>query len=244
MEPHELINWNRRGLIPGPKESESSFLARCSHSKSITSQTLFDISPDWVHIQYSKQGLRFWEGGCTWIEENQTKIQLHPSLLKNKMHFGYTGQEMLTHELVHAVRSAFDEPIFEEMLAYQTSSSPLRRFWGPLVRTPKESLIGVLAILSFTLLSFFEPFYFLALTSLLTLCGFAILRLFHAQRQFKRALNNISKLVSKERLLSFLLHLSDQEIRRFSHTATDIVSYAHEMAKTSLRWQQIIASYL
>ena len=257
MKSKEIyLELNRRGLVPGPEESETAFFARCNRAipiisspQSTLTHQLFGVIPDWIEIHYQAKGLRFWEAACTWIEGDSIRIQLHPALLKNKKHWGYKPEEIIAHEFAHAVRGAFEESIFEEILAYRTSSSPLRRFWGPLLRTATESLYGVLALFACTIASFFEPFGWIAWCAAVGLLGLAVTRLANAQRIFNRALHKIAHLLShqkpeKNRALAVMLRLTDKEIIRFSKMEShEINAYSVKMAKTHLRWQQIRAAY-
>ncbi|MFQ5729523.1 MAG: hypothetical protein ACE5GN_04095 [Waddliaceae bacterium] len=93
----QLLEWNRRGLVPGPEESENEYLARVEHCLNLKSQIvndlekeapfttsppasqdylknafhktqdLFDIVPDWIPLFFSNYKLTPWHGGCTWI---------------------------------------------------------------------------------------------------------------------------------------------------------------------------------
>ena len=246
-----LVELNRRGLVPGPDETEATFFARCDRAIPLTepplsplSQQLFGTLPDWIEVQYQTKGLRFWEAACTWIEGNSIRLQLHPTLLEKKKYWGYRKEEIIAHEFVHAVRGQFDEPIFEEILAYRTSSSPFRRYWGPLLRTAKESLYAVLALLTCTIAFFFDPLGLTLWCAAVGLLGLAIYRLVKAQRTFKRALHHISQLVGLANALAVMLRLTDKEIICFSKMDPEKISaYMIKMAKTHIRWQQIRAAY-
>ena len=246
-----LLELNRRGLIPGPEESEAAFFARCRRAAHLPSppasslaQHLFDIAPDWVEINYTAKGLRFWEGACTWIEENQITLQLHPAFLKKMTYWRYGREEVIAHELVHVVRGAFEEPVFEEILAYRTSSSPVRRFWGPILRSANESLIGVLSLMACTVAAFFEPLYLAAMTGTVGLLGGGIIRLVRTQRTFTSALHKIAELFGDEKAHAVMIRLTDREIIRFSKMEVEaIAAYAVKMAKIHIRWKQIMAAY-
>ena len=134
---NNLLTLNSRGIFPGPAESQENFLRRADSSlaRNTTSKAfdrtnaLFDAIPDWVEIKRDAKGLLPWEGAATWIEENAdgqriSAIQLKPSLPA----FLYAPDEVLAHELVHAMRIGFEENRFEEILAYRTSKSWLRRY--------------------------------------------------------------------------------------------------------------------
>ena len=246
-----LIELNRRGLIQGPDESDEDFLSKCDRSldkassSSPLAQKIFDIDPNWVEIVYDNKGLRFWEGGCTWIEGDRITLQLKKAFKEKLRHWGYSRDELIAHELVHVARGNFEEPIFEEVLAYQTSSSSFRRFFGPLFRTPTESLVFVAALALFLGMSFFELFEITSFAVLVSLMSYGIGRLLWTQRIFKRTRTQLSKLVGDKRALAVMLRLTDREIIKFSKMSLDeIVSYAKKMGKIKMRWQQIVSAYL
>lgn len=96
MEDLDLIEYNRRGLIPGPKEEKEEFEARVEFCLSLktklldevripdsepqdaaiekfvapvleTTFNLYGISPDWVPVFFSNWRLAPWHGGAAWI---------------------------------------------------------------------------------------------------------------------------------------------------------------------------------
>lgn len=165
-----LQEYNRKGLIPGPKEAEKSFQSRVdalyhffsypptdidrflTDTDWINVQTnlshLYDISPDWIVAHYSNRNLTFFQGAATWIiEKDGLRIPLVQ--LKEKFEMGkllnfYHREEILAHEAVHAARMQFDEPYFEEIFAYKTSPKIWRRFFGPLFQRPWEAIVFLL----------------------------------------------------------------------------------------------------
>ncbi len=248
----ELIDKNRRGLIHAPDESEEAFLLRCHQAclsdsavKSKRAKRLFDIEPDWVHIRYSDQRLRLWEGGCTWIEADQVTLQLRKVFEKKKRYLGYSREEIFAHELVHVVRNGFEEPVFEEVLAYQTSPSWLRRFFGPIFRSPKESLFFVGALFIMLLSTLFATFQTFVYLGTLSFVSYGTFRLIRTQRIFARAREQIAQIVGKQRALAVMIRLTDREIIRFSTMEKEqIVSYAVKLSRTQVRWRQIRSAYL
>ena len=94
----QLIKLNKRGLIPGPTESDKQYYQRkvfCEKffedpsaffSDSIKNQDFvkrkdldwayakliktYDIAPDYLVAYYSDRDLYFFQGACTWIFEN------------------------------------------------------------------------------------------------------------------------------------------------------------------------------
>lgn len=114
---------------------------------------LYDIAPDWIPIFFSNYKLPFWHGGCAWIfqiaEDTPTAalIQLRRSFRHSARYLGiYDRHELLVHELVHVGRMSFQESQFEEMLAYRTSQSAFRRWFGPIIQSSIESVLFVLIL--------------------------------------------------------------------------------------------------
>lgn len=211
MRDAQWIDLSKRGIIIGPNESEELFQERAEKLKKKESRIdftsfnhSFQVKPDWVEIEYSKRGLYFWEAACVW--QDQSKMQVNPIFLKRKF-FGYNREELVNHELVHLVRSQFHSPIFEEVLAYQ-SSKGWRRYVGPIFKNPRESLFFVFSLAVTTILSLWSPFF---LTILAVIAGYALCRLWLKQRIFQKAKNALS-FVGKELALPILLRLTDEEI--------------------------------
>ena len=243
-----LIEHNRRGLIHGPDESDEGFLERvkgadvCEKAPSSRlAKKLFDIEADWVTLHYNDRRLRLWEGGCTWVEPEKVTIQLRKAFETQNSYFGYARDEIIAHELVHVVRGSFEEPIFEEILAYQTSPSSFRRFLGPIFRSSKESTFFLGALFLAGICALFQPYVYLGVPLLISA---GVLRLLRARRFFKQTQKRLATLVGMEKTLAVMLRLTDREIIRFSKMEKEqIVSYAVKMSRSHLRWQQIRLAY-
>ena len=251
----KLVELNKSGLIHAPDESDESFVLRCRHAAETIKKDqsaplsqlavkLLDIEPSWVQIIYENKGLRIWEGGCTWIGKEHVKLQLNKAFLKHQKYFGYSQEEVIAHELVHVVRSGFEEPIFEEMLAYQTSYWAFRRYFGPVLRTTKETMLVITAfslVVFATLFSIFQTVMYVGMLGLITGGSFRLLR---TQRIFHRTRRKLTQIVGKDYALPIMLRLTDREIMRFSKMGKqEIVAYAKKMRKCNIRWQQIFYSY-
>lgn len=208
-----------RGLIPGPGEDERTFLERVTQltvqpnqgtsvqEAYLITRRLFGFSVDWVPIFYSNERLPFWEGAATWIGQRPS-IQLRENFKKGR-YLGYRCEEVLAHEAVHAARVAFEEPRFEEVLAYRTSKSRLRRWIGPLFRKSWESI----AFMSSLIPAFFGYFWIP-----LGVLGWLSLRLAWAQWTLQRCLKKLP--------LSLIVCLTDAEIQKFSSLPlADIQAY-------------------
>ncbi|MFI5333812.1 MAG: hypothetical protein ACHQT8_01435 [Chlamydiales bacterium] len=251
--PHskeELLTLNRRGLIPGPQESDKEFWERLLVSTKTYSEwqetyekteTLFDVSVDWVEIFYSKKSLPLWQGALTWLD-TIPRIQLHPQLKKGSLFNLYSREEVLSHEAVHAARSQFNEPRFEEHFAYRTSKSAWRRCFGPLFRRSEESTL-FLALLSVSTIATICGFPLVGLFSCAVL-GLGFARLALAHRTFDRCRKNLALLVREpEMALPLMVRLTDREISHFAVASRDEIQQFIDR-QNSLRWQMISAAYL
>lgn len=250
----QLVALSERGLIVAPHESKEAFLKRIAslpfflHEHDFAKlKKLYGISPDWVKLIYSNDDLKFWEGGCTWEEEGRVVIQLRKSFANREhLYAFYSKEELIGHEAVHAVRSPLGSVIFEEMLAYRTAESGLRRWLGPIICKPIESLIYVGTLLLF-LLFFAWPVMQLGVFILnIALLFYGMVRLLVTRRKFKEASRRIALLLGgEERVLSFMLHLSDEEILDFSvKSPEEIALYIEEKRERSLHFQQIYMRFL
>lgn len=229
---------HERGLIIGPDESVHEFEMRSKLKEHSTFPSrlkeLFGVSPDWVAVNYDNKGLRLWEGACSWIDAHGASIQLRRSFETKKRLWGiYSKEELLAHEGVHAARVAFEEPVFEEVLAYQTSKSAFRRYLGPIFRSSKESLIFMCSV---AIASFFHPAIYVSIA--LALLGMG--RLMITQNRFTKAKQELEQLFGKSKALPMLLHLTDREIILFSK-GKDSVGYIKE--QTCARWVQIKSEF-
>jgi hypothetical protein len=261
MGEYSLFLLGKQGWIPGPAESEENFFRRVGvarHSSLPQKEALqriaetFHARPEWVDVCVSSRGLCFWEGAATWIGEEAggtrcCRIQIKDSFLSRL----YSREEVIAHEMVHAMRVCFEERRFEEILAYQTSRNPLRRYCGPLFAGSKETFLF--------LLSFFVPWIvwwiemcldveagsgLLFFVPLMVLC-WGILRLVRSQRLFAAALRQLGKAVCRKgEALAAVLGLTDAEIALFARgTPEEIRSFAEQQKEKSIRWKQLYLRY-
>ncbi len=192
MNKELLLAYFKRGLIPGPSETEEAFLNRVKASPARSEwssvpplESVWGFTIDWVPLVYSKKKLLPWEGAIFWADH----IQLHPKLKTQKL-YGNSQTEILHHESIHAARTAFNEPAFEEFLAYSTSQTKWKRLLGPLFTRMWEFPLFTLSIFSPWTLPL--PLFFLS-------------RLIYKHLVFARAKKKIP--------LPILLCLSDKEIQ-------------------------------
>ena len=213
MNEKELADLFYEGFLPGPDESEEEFLRRVELSRELALNPqkagLEDVEVgrkigpfhlSWLLHKVSNKKLPIWEGAATWtLDCEGVKI---PFLQFRKRYA--ENREIWSHELVHILRIAFDEPRFEEILAFDRSQSRFRKWLGPLLRTPKESIFFVVTSFVAIGLSLFWP---LALFfPFLLLLGLG-LRLARDYRLFSR----FKKIVGSQELCCLF---SDAEIER------------------------------
>ncbi len=176
------------GFIQGPSESDREFAQRISFCLENRDPKADDHLLGWIPLFYTNKGLSFFEGGATFIDETdgirRPIIHLKKVFQKKSHWLFYSKEEILQHELVHAMRCMFDEPKIEEFIAYQTSKVSYRRYLGPLFTSPKEIalFLGLLVLPVF----FANPWFFgFPLISL----GIFMFRLGIRQRKFSRLLS-------------------------------------------------------
>lgn len=225
-------------------------------------KALFDIVLDWVPVVFSNYKMALWHGGCAWIfqmsQDSPTAafFQLRKSLAKKQTYLGlYDREELVEHESAHVGRMMFQEPKFEEVIAYRTSKSAFRKFFGPIVQAPWESLLFLL-ILFFCLIG---ELYFLSSNAsgwgglLMWLKGAAVLliilglgRVVLRQWQFSRCHKVLeSALGNGQKADAVIYRLQDHEIISFGKMTQEAIrKYAQEQDSKSLRWKVINRAYL
>jgi hypothetical protein len=283
LTQHQIFNFYKEGLIPGPLETEEEFRVRAQfcldfrnewetvneklfpscversmesfdskkflmESHQLT-QKLYGIAPTWVPLFFSNYKLAPWHGGCAWFfnkdEESPTTafIQLRAAFSAKQRYLGiYERNELITHEMAHIGRILFEEPKFEEILAFQSSSSNLRRYLGPVVQSSKESsiFISVLALALFINLAIPSMVAIIAVNFLpLALLFYGFGRLVYRQKSFSDCLKKLTSLLNDREKAHHLIYcLTDQEILDFAKWSPEqIHEYRNKQAKIEFRWQ-------
>ncbi|MEM8728204.1 MAG: hypothetical protein AAGE99_05870 [Chlamydiota bacterium] len=271
-----LKTLGEQGFVPGPDESEERFIRRIEvlkkvkkePSKFLKGRVFTEWNPDfykelgaipnWLLLTYSNRRLPLWQGGALWIFETPDRskipmIQLREGFKKGKFLF-YLQSEVLVHETLHAIRMAFNEPRFEEVLAYHHSQSKRRRFLGPLFRKPKDAFFFITLIFISFIAQAISPFFLTSpLFSYVKFMTFfpiidLILRttvLIKDRRILKKALKKLSEIFpAQQGVFSILIRLKDSEIQKFASEPIDkLLDYIGEEIPKSVRWRQIIAQF-
>ncbi len=197
---------DREQFLQGPAESDLAFAKRIRITKEaaqnpqmlgLENVQVGKFHLPWLLYKISNKKLSPWEAAATWIIEHEgVKI---PFLQVRKRYA--ENEEIWNHELVHIMRIAFDEPRFEEIIAFDKSKSRFRKWLGPLFRTPKEAFLFLtLAVTSSAIGLFYS---WLLLLPFLLLLGFSI-RLAHDLLIFSRC--------KKKNSLECILRMSDKKI--------------------------------
>lgn len=269
-----LKKLGEEGIIPGPSESKEQFVKRVDILKKDPSEFIkgkrcekwnpdftkeLGAIPRWLSLSYSKRGLSLWQGAALWIFETPDHhkvplIQLREGFKKGKFLF-YSQHEVLLHETLHAIRASFNEPRFEEILAYYHSPSKWRRFLGPLFRKPSHALFFVGCIFTTFIVQasslFFLSLSFLPYIKFVTLVPIVDLTIRSAilikdHRTLKKALKKLSKIFpNQNNLFPLLIRLKDSEIQKFAIEPVEkTLEYIEKKkAESSLRWRQILAQF-
>lgn len=168
-------NWQtllNKGIIPGPSESwqafenRAAFLLQAAENEEFKDsldlvEKIFKMRPSWAVCKYTKEGLNALEAAATFIDEKQrATIHIQPYFQQKKRILFYKRDEIIAHEMVHAIRSAFEEPHFEEFLACRVFSSPWRRFFGSLVEGKRDVILLLIPGVSLGALIFFTCRFF------------------------------------------------------------------------------------
>lgn len=210
-----------------------------------TIDALYGIRPEWIPLFYSNYRLPFWQGGCAWIfQQSETAptsafFQLRQHFRKEETYLNlYSREEVVAHELSHVGRMKYEEPRYEELLAYRTSTSPFRRYFGPLFTTAAQSGIFALSLLLLLMADlitlFYQPELYPAVQWLklfpLAWLGWLIGDLVQRQRRFNACLQKLPEQV--------LYRLTDHEIDSFAKMdLSEIQAYGEK--QTCLRWKGI-----
>lgn len=288
----QLIEWNKQGLIPGPKENEAAYahrvdyclnlkkqihtsslkkeipLDKCeeqspqiTHEAKVLTHSLYDFTMDWIPLFFSNHKLAFWHGGCAWIfQETENSpigaiLQLRKSWHKNPKNLAiYSRNELVGHELAHAGRMAFEEPQFEEVLAYQTSTSSFRKWFGPIIQSSKEAMAFFLSlfliflvdliIISSGEIKLYQSFLWLKLIPVIMII-YGLYRLSKKQKIFQHCAQKLKEITQDLSIANAIIYrLTDEEIHLFATLSSEkIKEFAKLEADKSLRWKLIFHSY-
>jgi len=218
-------------------------------------QTLYGIAPTWLPLYFSNHGLSPWHGASAWIFQKEEDgplgalIQLRKEWKEKQTLWGlYKRDEVVAHEVSHVGRMAFNEPVFEEFLAYRSSSSRFQRFLGPLLRSSGEAMTFVVILFlilffdALTLVMGYDRLYLNLMWAKiipLVLIGALFCRLLINKRIFDQTLSKLESLVPG-RGLSIAYRLTDQEIKQLSKLSPEMIfKLLQEQSDREIRLKQL-----
>lgn len=237
--------------------SDESVLSRAES----TTRELFDVYPSWIPLFFSNYQLLPWHGGCAWIFQtdiNSPKMaffQLRKAFAAHDTYLGlYHKDELVAHEIAHVGRMAFEEPKYEELIAYQSSQSSFRRWVGPLLQSAYEALVLLGLVLLcvivdlFTLVFAYPGAFTAALWWKLLPLGYLsylFVRLALRQKTFRRCKERLKEATGNTHAAqAVLFRLTDKEVARFASLPPEqIRTEAQTAATQSPRWKVIAAAY-
>ncbi|CCB90151.1 hypothetical protein [Simkania negevensis] len=243
----KLKELGEAGWIIGPDETVEGFVKRIDIQMSFSKGNLESIAessevmrqirerlhvhPSWIQVRYSNKGLKPWEGAASWIMDYGNWIQLRTSFKKGSL-LTYQREEVIFHEAIHSLRFTFEEPRFEEIIAYAFTKKRWRRYLGPLFTTPKQAYIFLTTL-------FLTPF------APIIPSGYLLWRvgvLIRNQRLFKKALKKIQTLFPKTSSHAVILRMTDAEIQLFAKQDLKTLEDYIQFQSDNLRWQQLLAN--
>ena len=210
-------------------------------------EKLFGFRADWVPAFFPSRGLGLLWGGCTVITESGFPVFFLRRGFRNKPKwFIYRRDELLAHELCHAVRGCLEDETYEEHFAYMTSASAFRRWSGNCFRRERDAivfLIPVVLLLAVQIIVYagvlnlpLWPFWIIAFA----FPAFLIGRNIPERRTFFAARAKLERLKFTNPDAA-LFRMTADEIRTLARTPDDrLASFLQEKAGAELRWQILI----
>ncbi|MCM8532306.1 MAG: hypothetical protein NE330_14180 [Lentisphaeraceae bacterium] len=191
---------------------------------------LYDFKIDWVPGFYITPDFGMLFGGCAYSFDPDffSLFIIRNSFKKKNKWLFYERDELMSHELCHVARFALKSNTYEEMFAYQTSTSGFRRKFGSMMRAAWETylfmaiLLGML-VTQVSLIIFYSKWlasrsiienpvhWFYA--ALFSLVSFLALRQSRQNKLYKKTLKNFEAITNKPRALAF--RLNDKEMDSF-----------------------------
>jgi len=133
-------------------------------------------------VYATREHLHFWEAGAYFETEQTAWIEVQPTFFTKLL--GYTPEEIITHEWIHALRKGFEDSFWEELIAYQVASRSYQRFLGPLF---SQKLFGGVFFTS-ALMVWWLPGFLLGGLSF-AIYGFFYIRQWKKLQRVKKLLN-------------------------------------------------------
>ena len=210
-------------------------------------EKLFGFRADWVPAFFPARGLGLLWGGCTVITDSGFPVFFLRRGFRDKPKwFIYRRDELLAHELCHAVRGCLEDEPYEEHFAYMTSDSAFRRWSGNCFRREWDAiaflipvvllLVAQAVVYSGLLRLPVWPFWIAAFA----FPAFLVVRNIPGRRTFFTAREKLEKngFANPD---AALFRMTSDEIRTLARTPDDETeNYLKEKTRSELRWQILI----
>ena len=213
-------------------------------------EKLFGFRADWVPAFFPTHGLGLLWGGCTVITDSGFPVFFLRREFRNKAKwFIYRRDELLAHELCHAVRGCLEDETYEEQFAYMTSDSAFRRWTGNCFRRewdavafliPVVLLLAVQSIVYAGLLNIpLWPFWIAAFA----FPAFLIARTIPERQTFFAARAKLER-AGFANPDAALFRMTTDEIRKIARMPDDqLGTFLKEQSDAELRWQILIQRF-
>ena len=210
-------------------------------------EKLFGFRADWVPAFFPSRGLGLLWGGCTVVTESGFPVFFLRRGFRDKPKwFIYRRDELLAHELCHAVRGCLEDETYEEHFAYMTSASAFRRWSGNCFRREWDAiafLIPVVLLLVVQVIVYsgvlnlpLWPFWIIAFA----FPAFLIARNIPERRTFFAARTKLEHLKFANPDAA-MFRMTADEIRALARTPDDsLESFLQNRSAAELRWQILI----
>jgi len=210
-------------------------------------ERLFGFRADWVPAFFPTRGLGLLWGGCTVITDSGFPVFfLRRGFRAKPKWFIYRRDELLAHELCHAVRGCLEDEPYEEHFAYMTSDSAFRRWSGNCFRREWDAiafLIPVVLLLAAQIVVYtgllnlpLLPFWIIAFA----FPAFLIVRNIPERRTYFAARAKLEK-AGFTNPDAALFRMTSEEIRALARIPDDrLESYLEDKSAAELRWQILI----
>lgn len=231
-----LLSYVEQGWIPGPNETRKDFHYRILQTSSNNDDCIYKkdfLGFEQVNceISYTKKRLCWWESGATWIES----CKLPYVRLKSR------NKEVLHHEFIHVLRSAFKEEKYEEFIAHRVSKNKWRRFYGPLIHRFSDVCWMFFGTVCGCVLDFCNGSFYFSLLIYLGFILFFIFRLVKRQKTLRKTEIKLANIFKGLQILQVLIFLTDDEIESFSRLGESrIKTYLSLQKRKSVRIEALL----
>ena len=213
-------------------------------------EKLFGFRADWVPAFFPTRGLGLLWGGCTVITDSGFPVFfLRRGFRTKPKWFIYSRNELLAHELCHAVRGCMEDETYEEHFAYMTSDSGFRRWTGNCFRHERDAIMFLIPVVLLLAVQFIVysgllnipiwPFWIAAFA----FPTFLVMRNIPERRTFFAARSKLER-AGFANPDAALFRMTADEIRALARTPDDrIESFLREKSGAELRWQILIQRF-